>query len=813
MSPKKTVSRKKTVSTTAALPPEKLYRTCDLKGFNFTTSDQLEDLLEFLGQDRALKAIQFGVSINRQGYNIFALGESGTGKQSLVRRTIEAQAVKEPTPSDWCYVNNFEEAHRPWALKLPAGKGKELRSDMNRLIEEMQSALTGAFENEELQTRRQRIAEEYRDRQEAALEKLEEKARKEGFSMLKTQAGVAFAPVHNGTVLSPEEMDKLSASEKSSIMEKAETLQADLQKAMFKVPGWERELRKRIRTLDQEVATLVIANLIDDLFDKYQTFPEVIEYLQAVQKDVVEHLNDFANLEMKPNDPQDEEQGIDLSDGESPLRRYGINVFVDASTMQGAPVIYESNPTYLNLVGRVEQMAQMGALITDFLLIKPGVLQRANGGYLILDAAKVLTNPYAWEGLKRSLQSSEVRIETPLEMLNMSATMSVEPEPIPLDIKVILLGEPGLYYTLAEEDPEFNELFKVAADFDDEVDRAPVMERLYARLLATIARREKLRLFDRSALCRIIEESSRLAGDAERLTTRMQEMVDLLEESDHWAASQQAEIVTAQHVQMAIDAQIYRSSRIPQRLREEVLRNVVLIDTSGEKIGQINGLSVISMAKNAFGEPTRITATVGVGKGDVVNIEREVHMSGPSHTKGVLILSSYLRARYASKVPLSLTASLVFEQSYGGVDGDSASSTELYALLSAIAEVPINQSLAVTGSVNQFGQVQAIGGVNEKIEGFFDLCQARGLTGKQGVLIPVANTKHLMLRQDVVETVRKGNFHIYAVETIDQGIELLTGLPAGELQEDGSYPPGTINRRVADRLAELAKIRRSYDAD
>lgn len=816
-------------ATTQPLSPQQLYRTCDLSGLDFQTSDQLEDLLEFLGQERALRAIEFGVSIHRQGYNIFALGESGTGKQSLVRQTIAAQAASEPTPFDWCYVNNFEEAHRPKAIKLPAGKGKELRADMNRLVEELQSALAAAFESEEMQTQRQRIAEEYRDRQEAALETLEERALGKGFSMLKTQAGVTFAPLQNsqqfgsndGTldstqpsdIMSAEEIDKLPVAEKNRIMEGIEALQVDLQKAMFKVPGWERELRKRIRTLDQEVAGLVIGNLIDDLLEKYSVFPEVIDYLQIVQKDVLEHLSDFANVEPKPNEPSEEEVGFDLSDGESPLRRYGVNVLIDASTMHGSPVVYESNPTYLNLVGRVEQMAQMGALVTDFLLIKPGVLQRANGGYLILDATKVLANPYSWEGLKRALQFGEVRIETPLEMLNMSSTMSLDPEPIPLNIKVILLGDPVLYYTLADEDPEFTELFKVAADFDDEVDRTAAMEKLYARLLATIARREKLRTFDRSALCRVIEESSRMAGDAERLTTRMQEMVDLLEEADHWAASKQAELVTASHVQMAIDAQRYRADRIPQRLREEVLRNVVLIDTCGERIGQINGLSVISMGKHHFGEPTRITATVGVGKGDVVNIEREVHMSGPSHTKGVLILSSYLRARYASNVPLSLTASLVFEQSYGGVDGDSASSTELYALLSAIAEAPIKQSLAVTGSVNQFGQVQAIGGVNEKIEGFFDLCQARTLTGEQGVLIPVANTRHLMLRQDVVDAVREGQFHIYAIESIDQGIELLTGIPAGEMQKDGTYPTGTINRSVADRLLELAKIRHKYDAD
>ncbi len=794
------------------LLPEKLYRHCDLAEIDFQTTDDLPDLYEFIGQERALKAILFGVSINRQGYNIFALGESGTGKQSLVRRTIEAQAAKEPASSDWCYVSNFDEPHRPWALQLPAGKGRELRADMLRLVEELQSGLTSAFESEEVQARRQHIAEEYRERQDAALEKLEGKARKRGFSLLKTQSGVAFAPLRNGDIMAAEEMDKMTLTEKNRIQQSIDSLQGELQKAMFKVPGWERELRKRIRVVDQEVAGLIVIENMDDLLEKYKEFPEVIEYLEAVRKDVVDHLGNFVNVGDKPVEA-DEEGGPELGDGDWPLRRYQVNLLVDASTTQGAPVIYESNPTYLNLVGRVEQMAQMGALVTDFLLIKPGVLHRANGGYLVLDAAKVLGNPYAWEGLKRSLQFRELRIETPLEMLNMSSTMSLEPEPIPLDVKVVLLGDPELYYTLAEEDPEFNELFKVAADFDDEVVRTGAMEVLYARLLATIARREKLRPFTKSAVCRVIEESSRLADDTERLTTRMQTVVDLLEETDHFAAAAGATIITDVHVQEAISAQLERSDRIPHRLREEVLRNTVLIDTEGEKIGQINGLSVISMGKFSFGEPTRITATVGLGKGDVVNIEREVHLSGPTHTKGVLILSSYLRARYAAEQPLSLTASLVFEQSYGGIDGDSASSTELYALLSAIAHVPIKQSFAITGSVNQFGQVQAIGGVNEKIEGYFELCSARGLTGEQGVIIPTANIKHLMVRDNVVNAVREGRFAIYAVNSIDQGIELLTGVPAGELQENGEYPEGSINRLVADRLSKLAKLRKKFDAD
>jgi lon-related putative ATP-dependent protease len=681
---------------------------------------------------------------------------------------------------------------------------------MARLIEDLQSTLTTAFESEEVQARRQRIAQEFRNRQEATFEKLQEKARKKSLSLLKTPEGLTFAPMRNGEVMPPDELERLPSAEKNRIQHSMEALQNDLQKAMYKMPSWERELRKRIRALDQETAGIIVNDLIDDLRQKYGQHAEMLEYLQNVQKDVIEHVNDFVELAEKPSS-EEEDMVTDVGDGNPHLRRYQVNVLVDSSSQRGAPVIYESNPTYLNLVGRVEQMVQMGALVTDFLLIKPGVLHRANGGYLILDTAKVLSNPYAWEGLKRALQFREVRIETPIEMLNMSSTMSLEPEPIPIDVKVVLLGDPGLYYALAENDIEFNELFKVVADFDDEVERTADMEGLYARLLATIARREKLRLFDKSAICRVIEESSRMAGDAERLTTRMQNVVDLLEEADYCAGVAGVDVISACHVQQAVDAQIERADRIPQRIRQEVLRNTVLIDTAGGKVGQINGLAVISMGGFSFGEPMRITATIGVGKGDVVNIEREVELSGPTHSKGVLILSSFLRSRYASEQPLSLSASLVFEQSYGEVDGDSASSTELYALLSAIARAPIRQSFAVTGSVNQFGQVQAIGGVNEKIEGFFDLCQARGLSGEQGVIIPAANVKHLMLRNDVIKAVQAGKFAIYAVETIDQGIELLTGLPAGEMGADGRYPEGSLNRLVANRLDELAAAMRRFE--
>ncbi|RIK43077.1 MAG: ATP-dependent protease [Chloroflexi bacterium] len=792
------------------LGPDQLYRRTDPILFDNATTGDLPDVPDFIGQDRAMEAIRFGVSMSRQGYNIFALGPSGTGKYSLVRRYVEQRAATEPPPSDWCYVNNFEQPYMPRALRLPAGRGKLLRQDMERLVEDLRTTLASVFESEEYQTRRQSLEVEFQERQQESLQQLQEQARERGLALLRTPAGLAFAPIKDGSVVSPEEFEKLPAEEQERIKNDVQVLQEQLQKALAQAPRWEREFRDRKREIDQEVADVVLVNLMDDLYAKYNDLPDVVTFLQAVQKDVRERLADF--LSDGDSAPTDTAVVLPNRAAASPLlRRYQVNLLVDASENKGAPVIHESNPSYLNLVGRVEQMAQMGALITDFTLIKPGVLHRANGGYLILDALKVLTNPYAWEGLKRALQFRQIRIESPLQMLSMTSTVSLEPEPIPLDVKVVLLGEPLLYYQLANLDPDFNELFKVAADFGNEFIRTSETERLYAQLIATIVRREELRPFDSSAISRVIEHSARMVSDAERLSIRMQPVVDLMEEADHWAGEGGAEIVTAQHVQQAIDAQIYRSDRVRSLMQEEILRRTIFIETEGEKVGQVNGLSVLQLGTFAFGHPSRITATIHMGEGEVVNIEREVEMSGPIHSKGVLILAGYLSSRYALERPLSLSASLVFEQSYGGVEGDSASSTELYALLSAIAEVPIKQSLAVTGSVSQLGQVQAIGGVNEKIEGFFDLCNARGLTGEQGVLIPEANVKHLMLRQDVVDAAAAGRFHIYPIRTIDEGIELLTGIPAGERGRTGKYPKGSINERVDARLQELAQKRAEFD--
>ena len=792
------------------LPPAALCTRCTLDHVDFSTTADLEDGTEFIGQERPIAAIELGVSIDHQGYNIFALGPSGTGKYTVIERFVEQRAAAERPPDDWCYVNDFEQPSMPRALRLPSGMGKELQRDMQRLVEELRSGLSSAFESDEYATRRRALEEEFQERQKTSFEELQEQARGKGLGLLSTPSGLAVAPMKDGEVVPPEEFQKLPQEEQKRVEAEMESLQEELQKVMLRMPRWKREFQTRLRQVNDEVTALVVDDLLDDLLVKYKDLPDVTVYLTAVQASVGEHLKDFLETgEEKPDGGAAADPPVPDTFGRThALRRYQVNVVVDSSGAAGAPVIYESNPSYANLVGRVEQMPIMGALVTDFTLIKPGVLHRANGGYLIMDALKVLSSPFAWEGLKRALQFHQIRIESPAQTLGATSTVSLEPQPIPLDVKVILMGDRQLYYLLAQSDPDFNELFKIAADFDDEFVRDDETTGQYARLIAAMVRREGLLPFDRSAVCRVIEHAARLVGDSERVTAQMRTIVDLLQESDHWARREgKAKQVSAAHVQQAIDAQIYRSDRVRARVQQDMVRETVLVDTEGGKVGQINGLSVLSLGTFSFGQPSRITARVHMGKDEVIDIEREVELGGPLHSKGVLILSGFLRGRYAQEHPLSLGASLVFEQSYGGVDGDSASSAELYALLSAIAQVPIAQSFAVTGSVNQSGEVQAIGGVNEKVEGFFDLCKARGLTGDQGVLIPRANVKHLMLRQDVVDAVAAKRFAIYPIATIDEGIEVLTGMPAGRPDGKGRYPEGTVNRMVADRLAELAEKR------
>lgn len=751
-----------------------------------------------------MDAVRFGSGIRHEGYNLFVLGPSGMGKLSLVRQLLEEKAIQESKPADWCYINNFSQPHKPHVLKLPHGRGEELRLYMDKLINYLRGAVPALFESDEYRTKAKAIQRKFSEQQEHALMELRADAEKQEIVLLQTPDGFAFSPAHGDEVISPDEYDKLPQEERERIEAAIAELQERLEKILSHLPQWRRERSERMRQLSREMMLSTVEHMLNELRAIYSDLPDVLRYFDAVQQDMVEHVDDFRK----------QEESVSVSGMTVTLHQtfhnYQINVLVSNNKESGAPILSEDNPAYSNLVGRVEHIAQFGALVTDFTLIKPGALHRANGGYLLLDVRKVLMQPLAWEGLKRALQSREIRIESLGQMYGLISTVSLEPEPIPLDIKIVLFGDRLFYYLLQEYDPEFSELFKVAADFEEHIERNADTHLLYARLIATLARKEGLLPYDRYAVARVIEYSARLVGDGERLSMHMRSVADLLREADYWAREAGHVVVTVSDIQQAIDAQIRRQDRVRDRLYEAILRDTLMIDTQGKVAGQVNGLAVIELGNFVFSQPTRITASSRLGKGELINIEREVKLSGAIHSKGILILSAFLAARYARNQPLALSASLVFEQSYGIVDGDSASLAELCALLSNLADVPIKQSLAVTGSVNQLGQAQAIGAVNEKIEGFFDICAARGLTGDQGVVIPAANIKHLMLRQNVIAAAEAGQFHIYAVDNVDQAINLLTGLPAGEADVNGEYPEGSLNQRVAVRLNELVRISKSF---
>lgn len=793
------------------LPAPLLYRRCEPAELPFALCTELEEALGPIGQERAVEAIQFAVRMRRKGYNVYALGPSGSGRHTLVENLLRRKAGTEPTPPDWCYVNNFADPQKPHRIQLPPGRGTELSVAMKRLVDELRAALPAAFERDEYRARREVIEQQFKQRSEQAFGELQQRAERKNITLLRTPTGLALAPKRGGKVLRPEMFEELPPAEREQIQHDLEGVQNELEAIMQQVPQWEREHREAARELNRETTGFAIAHLMEELRTSYRDLPEVTEYFDTVEHDVKDNVDDFLGpAAQQPATPQPAVVAAAIDD--TRFRRYQVNVIVDNAAQRGAPVIYEDNPTHQTLVGRVEHMARFGALVTDFNLLVPGALHRANGGYLIIDAPKLLTGKYGWASLKRSLNAGEIRIETLEQLLSLASTVSLSAEPIPLTVKVVLLGPPALYYKLTADDEEFAELFKIAADFDDQVERSPETTLLYARLICAVGRREQLRPLDRDAVARVIEQAARMAGDADRLSTNLRGFVDLLQEADQVADDAGKDLIGEAEVQSAIDAQVRRGDRIYRRIQEEIGRKTIRIEAAGGQIGQVNGLSVISRGSRAFGVPSRITARVRLGRGEVVDIEREVELGGPLHSKGVLILSGFLGGRFGGARPLSLNASLVFEQSYAGVDGDSASAAELFALLSALAEAPIKQGLAVTGSIDQRGQIQAIGGVNEKIEGFFDACQAIGFSGRQGVIIPASNVKHLMLRSDVVAAAAEGRFAILPIDTADQGLELLTGIPAGQTDADGNYPPGTLNHRIAARLdlfatkaAELAR--------
>lgn len=784
------------------LAAERLRRRCAPESLGFETTAELDDLEGALGQERAIEAVELGLGLAHEGFNLFVLGPTGSGRRRLVRERLARAAAAAPTADDWVYVNNFAAEHRPRALRLPPGRGAELARDTEALIEELRTALPTAFESEDHQTRRQVVDEELKDREARAFAELATSAGERGLAMLRTPLGFAFAPAREGEVLSPQEYEALPAEDRSKREAAVDELKGSLEKLFRQVPRWQRERRTRLRELAHEVARFAARPLIDELRERYAALPQVVAWLDEVEADVVRNAAAFV-----ASDPASAEEPTPPA-----LRRYRVNLLVDRSGERGAPLVDEDHPTYLALTGRIEHTPQMGALVTDFTLIKAGALHRANGGYLILDALELLRQPFAWDALKRALASGQLRIESLGQSLSLVSTVSLEPEPIPLAVKVALVGERPLYYLLSALDPDFAKLFKIAADFEDRVEWREEPPTDYVRLVATLARRAGLEPFDRDAVARLVEQAARDAGDACRLSLATERLADLLVEADHHRRREGRAVATAADVEAAVAARERRSDRVRRRLEEETLRGTLRIATEGTEVGQVNGLAVVELGDYAFGHPTRITARVRLGGGEVIDIEREVELAGPIHSKGVLILSGFLGERYAAELPLSLAASLVFEQSYAEIEGDSASLAEACALLSAIGLLPIRQGIAVTGSVDQRGAVQAVGGVNEKVEGFFDLCAARGLDGGQGVIVPAANAQHLMVDRRVTEAVAAGRFHVWTAADVDQAMERLTGLAAGAPDEQGLFPEGSVNGAVATRLAVFAEVRRAFAA-
>jgi predicted ATP-dependent protease len=788
-----------------ALPVEQLYRPADLSALSFQTTDELEPIDGLVGQQRALKALELGTRIRRPGFNLFVIGSHGARMQRAVESVLKGAPPSETGPVDWVYVNNFADARKPIAIRLPAGRAAAFRDAMHELVEDLKIALPAVFESEDYQTRRNAIDQAFQTKQGEAFAALRDKAAKQDIVILRTPMGLALAPAKDGQVVPPDEFNTWAEDKRHAVQEQIQLLEKDLEHIVLQIPQWEKSRRDEIRKLNRDTAMVAVGQSIEEAKAKFTNIPAIADHLEAVRADLVENVAIFViKHEGEAELPVDARPA-------GAFDRYEVNVLVGhPAETPSVPIVEELHPTLGNLIGSIEYMSQHGVLVTNFRLIKAGAIHRANGGFLLLDVRHLLMEPFSWPALKRTLRQREIRIEDVARFIGMTSTVSLEPDPIPLDVKVILFGDRLLYYLLMSLDPDVGEHFKVLADFEDDVERSPASEAIHARLIAALAKSDGLRPIDRDGVGLLLEHCARVADHAGKLTILVDQIKDVVAEADFWAAESKRAVVTRADVQRALDESVYRASRLRDRARESILQQVALIDTAGSQVGQVNGLSVMELGGFRFGRPTRITCRVRPGSGKVVDIEREVELGGPVHSKGVLILSGLLAGRYALDTPMSLFASLVFEQSYGGVEGDSASSAELYSLLSALSELPIRQDLAVTGSVNQHGEVQAIGGVNEKIEGFFDVCAARGLTGSQGVLVPHSNVQHLMLRRDVLDACRAGQFAVYSVRGIDEGIALLSGHPAGVRDASGQYPEGSVNRLVEDRLRAFAHIRQAF---
>lgn len=791
------------------LSPEQLCRTFDPKTLSSEKGAQRKAGESIIGQKRAVSALQFGLEIRNSGFNIYVAGPPGIGKMTAVQSFLEELARRKDTPPDWCYLNDFEDSYQPKVCHLPPGRGRILQADMKSVVAHVRREIPKAFESEEYSNRRDATVKSLDQQRAQALEKLNAQAAEAGFMLQATPFGLATIPMMNDKPLSDTDYQALPAQTREDFQRRHETLKDVLKATMKQIRDLERAAQEKLQALDQQVALYIVGGLLEELHEKYHDLPAVIAHLHAVQKDILENIETFKSGAAPSASP---EGGAVATPWlrEQPFRKYQVNVLVDNSEQEGAPVVVELNPSYNNLFGRVEKEVQFGALYTDFTMIKPGSFHRANGGYLVMPMEDVLRNLLSWEGVKRALRSGEVEIEEIGERLGYMATKSLRPRPIPINIKVVLVGRPLLYYLLHAYDEEFPELFKVKADFDTRMASSEENIQDFLAFLPAFCDKEKLLHLDNTAKAKVLEYSARLAEDQEKLSAHFGALADIIREANFWTLQAGAKRISAVHVQKALEAKIYRSNLIEERLQEMIEREALLIDIAGQTVGQVNGLSVISLGDYFFGKPSRITASVGPGRDGVLDIEREVELGGPIHSKGVLILGGYLTQQFAQDKPLTLSARMVFEQSYEGVEGDSASSTELYALLSALSDLPLKQGIAVTGSVNQRGEVQAIGGVNQKIEGFFEVCKAKGLTGEQGVMIPQSNASNLMLREDVVAAVAAKKFSIWAVSSIAEGIEILTGVPAGVRGTEGKFPEGTVNDRVEQRLREFGERMKEF---
>jgi lon-related putative ATP-dependent protease len=785
-----------------ALPIEKLRRECDPSFMQCESTKDLVPAGEIIGQERAVRALKFGLGIKNHGFNMYVAGYPGTGRKTAVKNFVEAQAKVQPVPPDWCYVNNFANQYEPKAIQLPSGKGKEFKEDMKNFIENIKNALPKAFESEDYAARRETTIRELETQRKQLIEELSVKAQREGFVIQATPIGLLLIPVLDGKPLSEEEMLALPQKTKDKINEKREGLETEFRNSMRQLLDMERKIHDALKKLNKEVALYAIGNQMEILNEKYKNTPEMTTYFKAVENDILDNLTQF--VRRGSGEPQEILPFSMPWMKEDPYKKYEVDVVIDNSETKGAPVIVETNPTYHNLLGRTEKEAQFGALTTDFSMIRGGAIHKANGGYLIIPVEELLRNPFSYDGLKRDLKDENIVIEEPEERYGFLSVKTLKPQPIPLSAKVILIGDPYLYQMMFQLDPDFKELFKIKAEFDSVMDRTDENVSQYASWVCALCEREKLNHLDGTGIAKLVEYSSRVADDQYKLSIQFAHIADIIREANFYAAQENSAFITGDHIKKAIEEKVYRSKLIQEKIQEMIKRGFFLIDTVDQSVGQVNGLSVMGLGDFAFGNPSRVTASIGLGREGVMDIEREAKMGGPIHTKGVLILSGYINEKYAKDKPLSLSARLVFEQNYEGVEGDSASSTELYCILSALSGLPIKQNIAVTGSVNQKGQVQAIGGVNEKIEGFFEVCELKGLTGQQGVMIPESNVQNLMLKEEVIEAVKVGKFNIYAVKTIDEGIEFLTGRKAGIKLSDGTFEENTVNYLVDKQLRENA---------